>query len=374
MTQAPQHTPHVNSDSSDMKDALSDDEWDDCMAFNGDDMEPESPNGTTDDPLSSDLDAAFLSEPKDTEPSVNDPFECRGCGGRYTRDEHSQLSCKSCGEMSDMSAEHDQYSTAMEQHNRSSGHGHMPLRMVGKGATQQQHLLMSTATGSSRYHSEQGLQRWIRINEAAKEMQCPRIIIKSAAALFEQVRESSPTNFRADGRLGIFAACLYWCCQKYETARTPQQVCNMMNIKMRYFTRGLRNLNTLCSQGNIELPKESRTRKLVKLYLQRLEIHQIGYENFLTDLVEYSESQHVYLVTDSKIATKCLGAVLLLTERIKTLRHLKAEDLEKTCGISRATFIRSYNALKEHSKIIQRVFKRHKIPMPRAWRRPAATE
>ena len=75
------------------------------------------------------------------------------------------------------------------------------------------------------------------------------------------------------------------------------------------------------------------------------------------------------MLFDSKDNTKCVGAIYLLIDRVKSLRTTIDKDkLGTECNISKTTFIKYHNMINKYYKKFIHIFIKHDIPLKSSWR------
>jgi transcription initiation factor TFIIIB Brf1 subunit/transcription initiation factor TFIIB len=196
----------------------------------------------------------------------------------------------------------------------------------------------------------------------------PHNIITYAADLFDQIINAGHV-YRKNGKRGVMGACLYESCRKNNLSRTVKDISKIMNTEEKYISQGIRILQEL---NELKVISVTTSYEPLDDYLGRY-FPVLGipnkYHEFVTDIIYRADIKHVHVNHDCRITTKCVGAIYLLTRRIKSLRYIKKETISTKCdNISKSTFVKYYNLLYDNPRIIKKCFKKHGIPMPSEWR------
>jgi rubredoxin len=190
------------------------------------------------------------------------------------------------------------------------------------------------------------------------------IINKSATESTEKKR----LVFRSNGKWGLIAACLYNECIKEGLTRTPREIAEIIGIDVKYLLAGDKKLQEFHELGIVDLPiNVTPLNDYICRYFPLLGIPD-KYKEFIIDLINRAEIKFLHICNENRSSTKCIGAIYLLCTRIPELKHLNRDYIARECKISKSTFIRYYNILINNWQYIKKVFKKHKIPMPKDWK------
>jgi hypothetical protein len=103
-------------------------------------------------------------------------------------------------------------------------------------------------------------------------------------------------------------------------------------------------------------------------YFPRLKI-DIKYKQFVLDIIARAEKKYLHIKTESRMVSKAVGCIHLLCERVPELRHITKDMISQECEISKTTFSKYSDLVKEHYPLFKKVFKRHAIPMEISWKK-----
>lgn len=259
------------------------------------------------------------------------------------------------------------YSSADNDHNTSHD-SFMSFRVVGKNAYGLQRSLLKTCSNYKAYSkntNRKDLHNFVFQHDGKK---IPKNAIDSAIDLFTKIKDGGYV-FRGNGKRGVMGACLFYACVIMGITKTPREIAAVMKIEERFLSSGDRVLQELNEIGVVEIPTNfDPLRHYIHQYFPALKIPG-EYEDFIVELVQTAEKKNIHIKNDSRMTTKCVGAIYLLTTRVKSLKHISKEDIVRECSkISKSTFVRYYTLLCANHQKIKGVFKKHGIPMPVEWR------
>ena len=247
-----------------------------------------------------------------------------------------------------------------------AGDSHMTFRFLGKHVYRNNRTLMRTCSVYTVYSKAADQRGLIEENFQFEGKKIPRDAICLAVDLFTRVKEAGHV-FRGNGKKGIIAACVFYACVIKGITKRPSDIAEIFGVGERFLSQGDRKLQALKEQGVIDIPTFLRPLPdYIKQYFSALHIPE-KYGSFIIDLIDRAEKKHIHIMNESRMTTKCVGAILMLTMRVPKLRRITKDTIRIECGISKSTFTRYYNLLCQHHRRIRKVFVKHRIPMPDGW-------
>lgn len=300
---------------------------------------------------------------------------CETCNKPMVR-ASNMLTCDSCGiEIKNTSnTTEDEYSMAAAEQCNVNAKGFIPIKITGKGSYGYQRSLLGTCANYKTYRKSKNLKELNNWNNLSKKHHIPKNVIIEANNMYAQIKEHGYV-YRKDGKKGVLSACLYYACYANGISKPPSEIAQFCGIEERFHSLGDRILRELNEKGVITIPnKVNPICDYIDRYMELLGIDN-KYKQFVIDLIDRADKKNIHILHDSKNNTKCVGAIYMLIDRIKSLRiKISHQKIEEECGISKTTFIRYYNNLCAHYKILRTVFKQHHIPMKRSWRLSKKTQ
>jgi transcription initiation factor TFIIIB Brf1 subunit/transcription initiation factor TFIIB len=162
--------------------------------------------------------------------------------------------------------------------------------------------------------------------------------------------------------------CLYYACIMERSSRPVKEIVNIMQMKNRAFSKGLRIMRELNDLGIIEIPVNiSPIHDYITNYLTALKI-SLDYRDFLVHLINRADDKGLHMVQDSLTTTKCLGAIYLLVVFEQKKMPIKASDIPSVCkDVTLATITRYSKLLCRYPRLIKKSFRKYHVRMPKTW-------
>lgn len=302
-------------------------------------------------------------------------IKCENCDN-IMREDQMRLICENCGlEICE---------TFNEENEGTSAHGITdcnidprscsPFRIWGNGkfANTLRRTFIQTCSNYNKF-SKNLIYKTLMAWNAEGEL--PKTVLKRACDIFEQVKKTNQV-YRKDCKNGLLSACLYYACYEEKLMKTPGEVAKFCHIEEKFHSHGDRILRSLNELGYIQIPtKINPVEYYLIRYIKILNIPDV-YVDFLIQLIDRAERKKIHLIHDSKHNSKCIGAIYILVTQVKSLSHINKDEIEKKCVISKTTFTKYALVIFKYYKKFKKVFKKHKIPMPRYWKttKPKATK
>lgn len=292
---------------------------------------------------------------------------CPNCNVRG-RISESFIICEQCGLEREWQTHGDNYSISVDKNYNTSQNSHVSFNIVGKGSYCYQRSLLKTCSDYSLYRNNNNKKEITNIIFQYEGSKPPSNVISLAAELFDQVVQAGHV-YRKNGKKGVMSACLYYACIMNNVTRTPKDIAIIMNTEEKFVSQGDRILQELNELGVVNIPS---CYEPLDDYLNRF-FSSLGidmkYKAFIADLIHRADKKHLHVKNDCRTTTKCVGAIYMLTKRVKELRHIKKNHISSECNdISRTTYIKYYKLLYANHRLLKKCFKRHRIPMPLEWK------
>lgn len=293
---------------------------------------------------------------------------CPKCNVEGKIDDGS-VHCVSCGLETIVIDDTNKFSFTVDKDHNTSDNSFMSFNFIGKNSYCYQRSFLKTCANYSSFRKNNNRKDLYNYNYQYEGKKIPKNAIKLAIELFSKIKENNYV-FRGNGKKGVLGACLFYACVMNHITKTPREIASVMEIEERFLSQGDRIVQELNEKGIISIPTILRPlNDYLDQYFPALSIPE-QYKQFIIDLIERAEKKNIHILNDSRTTTKCIGAIFLLINRVKELKHITKDMIVKECSISKSTFIRYYNLLLINHKIIKPVFKKHKILMPSSWREP----
>lgn len=308
----------------------------------------------------------YSSSEDEEELLVVDPLLCPTCdiGGELYG---GQITCRQCGMKRSYVKNMRNYIVDSNNYNVSE-EIFMSFKLVGKNAYYNNRSLMRTCSSYAAYSRNQILKEVLEKNFQYHGKKIPKDVINLAIDIFTTIKNSKLV-FRGNGKWGVVGACMFYACAMKGVTKTPREISNVIDVEEKFISQGDRILQDLNEKGVIEIPTFIQPlQDYIKQYFAALYIPD-KYTQFIIDLIDRAEKKYIHIMHDSRLTTKCVGAILMLVTRVKELRHIDKDMLCAECNISKSTFTRYYNLLRSNHKKLRKVFKKHQIPMENEWRK-----
>ena len=276
--------------------------------------------------------------------------------------------CSNCGLETPIIDDDNKFSFATEKDHNVSSNSFMSFNFIGKNSYCYQRSFLKTCANYSSFRRNNNRKDLYNYNYQYEGKKIPKNVIKLAIDIFSKIKDHNYV-YRGNGKKGVLGACLFYACVMNNITKTPREIASIMEIEERFLSQGDRTIQELNEDGIINIPTILRPLKdYLDQYFPALEIPD-KYKQFVFDIIERAEKKNIHIVNDSRPTTKCIGAIFLLVNRVKSLNHITKDKIISECRISKSTFIRYYNLLISNYKKIKPVFVKHRIPQPVAWRK-----
>lgn len=281
----------------------------------------------------------------------------------------TMIICENCGmERIWDSHSHELYSISIDQNYNTTSNSFMTFSIVGMNSYCYNRSFLKTCADYSAYRNNTNKKDIINKIYQYEGNKPPHNIINATAELFDQIKNKGYV-YRGDGKLGVIGACLYYMSIQHNLTRTPKEISLIMGIDEKFLSQGDRTLQELNELGVISIPTNySPILDYLSIFLPSLGIPD-KYKQFIIDTIARAERKHLHIRNESRLTTKIIGVIYLLTRRVPELKYIKKETISTECNnISKSTFIRYYTLICDNYHIMKKVFRRHKIPMPIEWK------
>lgn len=281
----------------------------------------------------------------------------------------SHVICEQCGmERVFDSHQSEKYSATVDQNYNTMDKSFMTFNIIGVNSYCYNRSLLKTCADYSAYRNNSNKKEIINRIYQYEGNKPPMNIINGTADLFDQIKNKGYV-FRGDGKLGVIAACLYYVSVEHNLTRTPKEISSIIGVEEKFISQGDRILQELNELNVISIKTNHKPlNDYLNMYFPSLGIPD-HYRGFIIDIIARAERKHLHIRNESRMTTKVVGAIYLLTMRVPELKHITKHKISDECNkISKTTFIKYYNLLCGNYKVIRKCFRKHHIPMPTIWR------
>jgi transcription initiation factor TFIIIB Brf1 subunit/transcription initiation factor TFIIB len=234
----------------------------------------------------------------------------------------------------------------------------LSIKIVGKDSYRYHKALLRTASDYSKIQSNNTNKQLSRFNSQSKEGKLPIIILKEAAELYGKIQKCNIVR-RGNGRKGALGACIYFVCNRHNITKKPKEIAMFLSIEESYLSKGDKLLRRLHAEGKIDIPVYHNPKDAYILqYFESLGIDN-KYKPFVSELIDRSSQVDMMGENNSRISTKCAGAVYTL--KVQESLKISKVDIVKYCKISKSTFIRYHEFLIQNRRALKPVFKKHNV-------------
>jgi hypothetical protein len=296
------------------------------------------------------------------------------------------LICEKCGIEKVIESEIDteNYNMCLESNYNSNSDSYVSFSFKGKGSYGYQKALLIACSDYTAITHKEVLKELMNIIDQYEGNKLPKNIINLAIDLYFTIKSKANEYFsaiygennikkklilRGKGKLGMYADCLYYACIMENLSRTPREIANIVNIEEKYMSAADKKIQEFYELGLIDLPINIR---LIDDYINRyfpLLGIPMKYKDFIIYLINRAEQKYIHINNESRISTKCIGAIYLLCQRIPELKHITREIIAQNCKISKSTCNKYYQLLISNWKYIKKAFKKYRIPQPIEWKK-----
>lgn len=296
------------------------------------------------------------------------------------------LICENCGieKPNECELSTDNYNLCLESNYNSNSDSYVSFSFKGKGSYGYQKALLIACSDYKAITHKEVSKELLNIIDQYEGYKMPKNIIhlsidlyftvkKKAIEYFTAIYGENTTKkkiiFRGKGKLGMYAACLYYACIMENLSRTPKEIANIVGVEEKYMSTADKKLQEFHELGLIDLPINVR---LIDDYINRffpLLGIPLKYKDFIIYLLHRADEKYIHINHESRISTKCIGAIYLLCQRIPELKHITKEIIAQECNISKSTCIKYYTLLMNNWMYLRKAFKKYRIPMPKTWRK-----
>ena len=283
--------------------------------------------------------------------------KCPDCEVRMQPMKNS-YQCTQCGRDAEIFNQGDEFSTSIVDNYNTNDSCSLSIKIVGKDSYRYHKALMRTSSDYSKIQYNNTNKQLSRCNAQSIEGKLPIIILKEAADLYSTIQKCNIVR-RGNGRKGVLGACIYFVCNRHNITKKPKEIAIFLNIEESYLSKGDKLLRQLHATGKIDIPVHHNPKDAYIIqYFESLSIDN-KYKPFISELIDIASSIDMMGENNSRISTKCAGAVYVLKLQ-ESLSFTKA-DIVKYCKISKSTFIRYYEFLIQNRRLLKPVFKKHNI-------------
>lgn len=294
---------------------------------------------------------------------TNNRSICQTCQTAYFL-RNNILYCPKCGEEQEII--HD--SDTPVNNGYALDMAYIPFRIIGKNSYWFQKSLLRCCADYSVYRDNVKRKEIVDQINQYKYGKMPKNVVNEAISLYKSIRDHG-CIYRGNGKKGIIGACLFYACIIKNLSKTHREIASILEVDEKYVLQGDRILQELNEKNIVQIPTLLMPLEdYLDQYLPALGIDK-KYAGFVTDLIKRAEKMNLHIQMESRMTTKCVGAIYMLVERVKELKKRISRDvIAQECKLSKTTFMKYFYMLNENFMYIKPVFKKHGIPMPVEWR------
>lgn len=274
---------------------------------------------------------------------------CEKCGMERVWDSHS----------------HDLYSMTIDQNYNTASSSFVSFAVIGQNAYCYNRSFLKTCSDYSAFRNNSNRKEIINKIYQYEGNKPPMNVINATAEIFDQIKNKGYV-YRGDGKLGIIGACLYYASIQNNLTRTPKEISLIMGIDEKFLSAGDRILQELNEIGIINIETSYKPlNDYLSMFMPALGIPE-KYKQFVIDIITRAERKHLHIRHESRLTSKVVGVLYLLTKRVPELSHIKKDTISEECSkISKSTFIRYATLIMDNIHIMKKPFRKHHISMPR---------
>jgi len=306
---------------------------------------------------------------------INNNVNCDSCNGTISKYKNL-YACNDCGlEMDNITlGTDDSYSVSATTECNVNSDGFMNIKFIGRGSYGNNRSLYKSCADYKKYRKNHTFKDMKNLNIQSDKLHIPNFVSKDAIEMFGKVKEANVV-LRTNGHKGILSACVYYACYNNGISKTPTELAKHFGIEEKFHSKGIRVLKDLNEKGLLKLPENVSTirdyveRNLTLINIPYVSNQGINYRDFVIEIILKAEEKKLHIINDCKNTTKAAGTIYLLTRRISEYNSISKELLDKEWEISKTTYIRYYKMILRYHKLFKPIFKRHRIPMPKTWKK-----
>jgi transcription initiation factor TFIIIB Brf1 subunit/transcription initiation factor TFIIB len=265
--------------------------------------------------------------------------------------------CEQCGIDKRIYEQKGEYSSSITNNYNTLEDCPISIKIVGKDSYRYQKALFKYSSDYGKTQSNTTNKQLDKCNAQSK-MKLKKIILREAAGLYREIQKLKIVC-RGKGRLGVLCSCTGYVCKRHDITKKPKELAMFFGIEESYLSDGDRLLRRLHADKKIDIPVHHNPKNAyLRQYFESLEIN-LKYKQFVSELIDKSTGMDMMGDNNSRISTKCAGAIyaLIVQENLKISKKQIVED----CKISKSTFLRYYEYLVINRKALKPIFLKHKV-------------
>jgi transcription initiation factor TFIIIB Brf1 subunit/transcription initiation factor TFIIB len=315
-----------------------------------------------------DVHTKFVNNNATAEPIIVDYKICIACKTQSVITDAGLL-CLSCGLEKPMYTETPElFSETINNNYNTSSNSYISFSVIGANAYTYNRSFIKTCSDYIQYRNNNNKKDiFNRIYQHAGNHP-PTNIINATIELFDIIKQKNYI-YRGSIKWGVISACLYYMSIEHKVARTPKEIIKIMDIDDKSFGVGHKILLELKELGVVDIQTDySPLNDYLNQFFPSLGIPD-KYKQFVVDLITRMQLKKCHVGNESRLSTKVIGCIYILTLHMPELRHITRDDISRECnGISKSTFIRYHDLIKKNYKLVKKTFKYHHIHQPSSWR------
>jgi len=290
---------------------------------------------------------------------------CVECGERLAMDAVGVAYCRACGREDESTVQDDTLQNALLGHSHNIGrNSYMSFKVTGNNASRYQKQMLYICSNTETH----------KLNTVRREFESfmyeghgiPKSVYNSTVDMISKIVQAGYI-FRGNTKLGIWGACLASTCTENGISKTSREIADIFHVDDRFIAAGDRRLQELAEEYVVDMPKPTQQPDYIAQALAALEIPS-QYMAFVRDFIARTKEKCIHNVSDARMSTSIAGAIYILTRRVKALRHITREMISTETKAAKPTIVRHVAAIYLNYRLVKRVFRAHRIPMPCGWK------
>jgi transcription initiation factor TFIIIB Brf1 subunit/transcription initiation factor TFIIB len=306
-------------------------------------------------------------EKKIIDPILVDYKMCTNCNQQGVINETGLL-CKNCGFEKPIFIEsNDIFSETIINNYNTSSNSYINFTIIGANSYSYNRSFLKTCSDYSIYRNNNNKKEIFNRIYQFGENHPPTNVINATVELFDIIKKKDYL-YRGSIKWGVISACLYYMSIEHNVAKTPKEIVKVMQITDKDFGVGEKILLELKELGIIDIKTDySPINDYLNQFFPRLEIDS-KYKKFIINIITRMQKKNCHVGNESRLSTKIIGCIYLLTVHVPELRHITKESISEECNnITKSTYMRYYDLIIKNHRLVKKCFKYNMIPQPKAW-------
>lgn len=297
----------------------------------------------------------------------NETFFCSKCNKKRKAVSENILMCESCKESKNNFITNESTSFNSSSDYSTNDKNPLPIKIVGKGTKARQQakaLIIVTLHYPKKRDSDTKKQLYMLNNSSSNKLKFNNIILDETAELFGQLASLGNVR-RGEGRKGLLGACLSVILSSRNLTKKSSAIAKFMGTTESKISGGFKLLNTLSAEKKIDIViNNDPTYDYILQYVKKLNLDD-EYIDIAIKIMKRMDQDDVKSKSynNSRCSTRCASVLFLLMNDVLKMDKVSPK-IEKSCDISRSTFISYYDkVLMKNRKKINKILKENNLPL-----------